>query len=113
MDRIKRSAAAPAEAVRLPNIHDVIERFLGRVCELPHVRRVVFETSSDGVRVLTVIEAPPFERRYRDTVFDAESVALAGYEGADLDFGLVNLREYPEDAHEGLIPTAGDVLYQR
>jgi hypothetical protein len=47
-------------------------------------------------RVLTVIDAPPFDRAYRNPVYDAELQAIDEVGGAQPSFSLVNIRERAE-----------------
>jgi len=96
-----------------PSLDALADRFVGRVRELPQVTRVFLDVSGDSARLLTVIKAPPFERQYRDPVYDAELAVLAAFPDAQIDFGVVNESEYPAEARAALVPTSSVALYTR
>lgn len=79
----------------------ILRSYVALAEKLPQVRRVVSKRSAAGLAVWTLIEAPPFDRSFRNPVYEAELAALGSSE-ASISFRLINSAEsvfsIPQDA---------------
>lgn len=90
--------------------HRLVERYVRLVTMVPQVRRVLLEQTAGGPRIWTVISARPFDDAPRDALYQAELEVLQEEPLASMDFRLVNLDEFPLEAHASLLPPGAAVL---
>lgn len=87
-------------------------RYVALVASLPQVRQVLLEETALGPRIWTVIEAEPFNRDRRESLYQAELDALEAEPDLSLDFRIINLAEHRRPSSQ-VIPERASALWQR
>jgi hypothetical protein len=77
------------------------------------VRQVRLDLSGREPLIWTVLDAPSFDRSYRDPVYDAEAAAYRSEPAATLDFRLININETGPSAVDELVPRDALLLLRR
>lgn len=103
----------PRAQVSSDHVSTLVGEFIHIVSDLPHVRQVLLEATDVGPTVWTVIDAEPFKQDERDLVYDAELRVIERRPNLDVDFRLINVAEYGDEAEEGLLPTRARTLWRR
>jgi hypothetical protein len=103
---------AVRHGARTTDMSALQKRFSDLVGALPQARRVLLETTDEGVCLWTVIEARPFDRAQREPVYEAQREVLRSYP-FDVEFRLINLAEYGPTRTSDVLPGDAQVVWAR
>ncbi len=99
-----------------PSMYQAMEaarRFADLLRGVDYVEKVVLEEAGwEGLRLWTVLSAPPFEEQYREAVYEAQSAVIDGLDAPVFDFRVVNVNEL-HGRVEDVLPAGAEVLYER
>jgi|SRR3712207_4488943 len=70
--------------------------YVERIRGLPQLREVVLDDHEGEPEIWTFIDAPSMRGEFRDPIYDAEAETLLQFPTVDVEFHLVNVREYRE-----------------
>jgi hypothetical protein len=92
---------------------EAARRFADLLRNVEYVEKVILEEAGmEGLRLWAVISSPPFEERYRDPVYEAQSAVIDMLNAPVFDFRIVNLNELNGQVEDSL-PKASEILYER
>jgi hypothetical protein len=81
--------AAYSEQLRL-----LVTEFVRIMRQLPQARAIYLSFPDDEPRITTFIDAEPFDRAFRNPIYQAQADVLRAHPSIDVDFRLVNLTEF-------------------
>lgn len=93
-------------------VSDLCHLYVKLVRVIPEVQLVAVRQEGEAVYVMTVIEAPPFQRQIRDKIYSAQRAVLERIVTPSVKFRLVNSCELQEDIGK-IVPTDARRLYIR
>lgn len=102
-----------AEAV-LKNIGlpELCRIYVELVRQIPEVQRVYLRAEDNSGCILTLIDAPPFERQVRNRVYEAQQAVLERVISGPIEFRLINVREVHDDLSQ-IVPSDSTILYPK
>jgi hypothetical protein len=72
----------------------LVTEFARAMRQLPQARAIYLSFPDDEPRITTFIDAEPFNRAFRNPIYQAQVEVLRTHPGIDVDFRLVNLTEF-------------------
>jgi hypothetical protein len=93
-------------------LDEATKRFVREIKAITHVREVRLVVSGGAPVIWTIISAPPFENSPRYQVYEVELGVLRDLDEPMLDFRLINMDEFSQDALEKILPRDGKILLQ-
>lgn len=104
---------AIAEAVvKNMGLPELSRAYVELISQIPEVRQVLLTSDGDSVRILTVIDAPAFDRSIRNQVYQAQQTVLESIVGPTVEFRLINCCEVKDELSQ-IIPPNATVLYAK
>lgn len=89
---------------------DLYVNFVKKIDIVQEVRRI---ETGEGVAIWTIISAPPFEDDLRDPIYDAQIEVFQRLDRHIVGFRVLNVREYPEDSLDKIVPLDSQVVWKR
>ena len=82
---------------------------------LKYVKQILSVVNADMYSIWTVIEAPPFNDRYRDPIYNAQLNVLQQVgDDISIDFHILNTSELCEDIQtEDIVPHGAKIIWQQ
>lgn len=102
-----------AEAIlRNVGLRELCAAFTQLVDQIPEVQMVLLQQNGDSGHILTLIDAPPFERQARNRVYAAQQTVFETLVSRPVEFRVINSREIQVAISE-IVPSDAAVLYAK
>src|SRR5262245_45768003 len=108
-----RTGRAAAQTELGADAQRFLDVYIREASKLGAVREIRTDMTGDGLCIWTMIDAEPMSFEPRKSVYEAELVASDASPEAQVDFRLVNRREYSRDDLEWAFPVSNQLVWQR